>query len=240
MVQGYILALIEISIFCYISRCMKCAKQYQNISNLIYYWCMFTVLTGFWELFFIMNYQNVTLLSQDLLKNNTHVWTNSYTLDNLIPNKFSYLFYSEYGAYADKEYMIICDDWSRVIEGTHCILCGLFCLIGFIYKFLDNEIECYISLGIAMGSQLMNSILYLIVYFHQMNDSNNINYCSKNFKCGNYLSKRLFMYVNVFWFIMPFLIIIKLNNIYLERKHLNKKTVNEKIINIENKNETIM
>lgn len=240
MVKGYILALIEISIFFYVSRCVKCAEQFQNISNLIYYWCMFTVLTGFWELFFIMNYKNVTLMSQDLLKNNTHVWTNDYKLDNLIPNRFSYLFYSEYGAYADKEYMIICDDWSRVIEGTHCILCGLFCLIGFVYKYFENEIEFYISLGIAMGSQLMNSILYLVVYFHQMADSNNINYCSNKFKCGTYLSKRLFMYVNVFWFIMPFLIIIKLNNIFLEEKKLNHKTSSEKEKLISKYNETIM
>lgn len=240
MVKGYILALIEISIFFYVSICIKCAEQYRNISNLIYYWCMFTVLTGFWELFFIMNYQSVTLMSQDLLKNNTHVWTNDYKLDNLIPNRFSYLFYSEYGAYADKEYMIIYDDWSRVIEGTHCILCGLFCLIGFVYKYFENEIEFYISIGIAMGSQLMNSILYLVVYFHQMNDSNNINFCSNKFKCGEYLSKRLFMYVNVFWFIMPFLIIIKLNNLFFEKKKLNHKTSSEKEKLILKYNETNM
>tara|TARA_B100000123_G_scaffold217091_1_gene165568 strand:+ start:144 stop:866 length:723 start_codon:yes stop_codon:yes gene_type:complete len=230
--KGYILALFEIFIFFYISKCIKLNSKYQNISSLIYYWCMFTVLTGLWELFFITNYRNITLMSENLLKNNTHVWTNEYSLENLIPNKFSYLFYSEYGAYADREYMDKNQVWSRVIEGSHCLICGLFCLIGFIYQYFNNNVEFYISIGIAMGSQLMNSILYLFSYFYQMKDSNSVNYCSLNFECGNYLSKRLFMYVNVFWFIMPFLILIKLGNIYVVEKNLKYKNKSEiKLLN---------
>ena len=56
----------------------------------------------------------------------------------------------------------------------------------------------------------MNSILYLMNYFIECNNPNNINYNSKSFPTGILLSKRLFMYVNVFWFVMPSYAIIHL------------------------------
>ena len=62
-------------------------------------------------------------------------------------------------AYADREYMTDTDKWSRIIEGTHSSLCGLFSLMT-IYFFHNKLVnKYYICLGISMGSQLMNSIL---------------------------------------------------------------------------------
>ena len=33
--------------------------------------------------------------------------------------KLARIFYAEYGAWADREYMVSSDDWSRTIEGSH-------------------------------------------------------------------------------------------------------------------------
>ena len=96
-----------------------------QINGLVYYWVMFTVLTGIWETFFVINNHNVENLAGNLLVNQTHVWTQNYSSINLNPSNFSQLFYAEYGAYADREYMNSRDDWSRVIESSHSILCEL-------------------------------------------------------------------------------------------------------------------
>ena len=49
----------------------------------------------------------------------------------------------------------------------------------------------------------MNSILYMVEYFIQCTDPNNINYNDDEFPMGTLLSKRPFMWVNIFWTIMP-------------------------------------
>ena len=85
-----------------------------------------TILTGLWEFCFISNYKYVNLLSNEFLETKTHVWSSEYNLSYILPWKLSYIFYAEYGAYADREYMISKDDWSRVIEGTHAIFCAFF------------------------------------------------------------------------------------------------------------------
>ena len=54
-----------------------------------------------------------------------------------------------------------------------------------------------------MGSQLMNSILYMVEYFIQCTDPNSVNYNDEEFPMGHVLSKRPFMWVNIFWTIMP-------------------------------------
>jgi hypothetical protein len=205
---GYELALIEVSIFFFISYTLKnLLHNLRKINCLTYYWSMFTILTGFWELSFIKNYNQVYNVSTQLIHNKEHVWENKYSLDVLRPDKFSIIFYSEYAAWADREYMLKNDDWSRVIEGSHCLMCGLACLMAFLFIIRNNLLEYYFITGIAMGSQLMNSVLYLVNYFHQTRDTTNINYITEKFPCGNLLQHRLFMYVNVLWFLMPSIII---------------------------------
>ena len=54
-----------------------------------------------------------------------------------------------------------------------------------------------------MGSQFMNSVLYMANYFIQIKDPNNINYNTPEFPCGPFLLKRPFMWVNLLWSIMP-------------------------------------
>ena len=216
--EGYGLALLEIFLFFLISSGIKNHQQLQLIKAPVYYWLMFTVLTGFWELFFVKNYNQVIDKAQHLLTGKEHVWTNKYNITYVSPNKFSQIFYAEYAAYADRDYMEPKDDWSRVIESSHCLLCGLLCLVGFGNIMKGNVAEYYVSTSIAMGSQLMNSILYMVNYFHQTKDSNNVNYITNDFPCGKYLQHRLFMYVNVLWTIMPLYII--LHFLHLFRKDI--------------------
>ena len=62
---------------------------------------------------------------------------------------------------------------------------------------------------LAMGTQLMNSIIYMGDYFLQVNDPDNLNYNNDNFPVGFALTKRGFMYVNVFWTLMPSYVLYK-------------------------------
>ena len=45
-------------------------------------------------------------------------------------------------------------------------------------------------------------------YFYQMRDPNSVNYQSSDFPAGFALWERAFMYVNVFWTVMPLYVII--------------------------------
>ena len=61
-----------------------------------------------------------------------------------------------------------------------------------------------------MGTQLMNSLLYMGNYFIQCNSPSSVNFDKSDFPSGKFLEKRPFMYVNLFWTIMPSLVIIDL------------------------------
>ena len=77
-----------------------------------------------------------------------------------------------------------------------------------------------IMMSAGMGCQLMNSILYMVNYFNEMNRPDNCNYNNETFPSGIALLKRPFMYVNIFWLIMPIWVI--LSSIYLDKKIKNK------------------
>ena len=80
-----------------------------------------------------------------------------------------------------------------------------------------------------MGSQLMNSLLYMINYFHQVKDYNNVNYNNSTFPAGNYLELRPFMYINILWTIMPIITIVTLINKHQNLNNLNRYIFNRKI-----------
>tara|TARA_X000000368_G_scaffold371259_1_gene320927 strand:+ start:356 stop:991 length:636 start_codon:yes stop_codon:yes gene_type:complete len=206
---GILLALIEVSLFTIpIMICRQYNIHFKSLGIIDYFWICFTVLTALWELNFIINYQHVYFESMSLLKNKTHVWTNDYNLSYLFPWNFSKIFYAEYAAYADKYYMARKGIWSRIIESTHALFCGLFAFLYLIN--LSKKTSSYkIALGVAMGSQLMNSLLYMGEYFIQTTDQSSLNFNTDAFPTGFALIKRPFMYVNIFWTIMPLYIIIK-------------------------------
>ena len=197
-------AIIEIALFFF---GFTMIKEYFNpidkMNPIIAYWLGFTILTGFWELIYITNRKKVNNMSQELIDNKEYAWTNKYSISMILPWNLSKIFYAEYGAWADREYMTSKDNWSSVIEGSHCFLCGLLSLNSFYSIVINKMPNFYMAFGAAMGSQLMNSILYMAEYFIQVKTPSNINYNTDNFPCGNALLKRPFMYVNIFWTLMP-------------------------------------
>jgi len=203
-VNGIILGTIEMSLFGLISYgCKDFSPNLQNMDNVMYYWFCLTILTGIWEISFIMNYEDCVNNSLDLIMKKEHVWCNKYTLDNLLPWKLSKIFYSEYGAWADREYMTPVNYWSRLIEGSHAFLCGLVALHCMLDITEGEEKTFLILAALSMGTQLMNSILYMGEYFIQTRDQRSVNYNSAIFPIGILLTNRGFMYVNILWTIMP-------------------------------------
>ena len=184
-------------------------SSFRNINPVIYYWLIITVITGFlWEPAFVYQYRQVQTYADLLIINNTSVWFDKYTLDYLIPHKFSMIFYSTYGAWADREYMDIGNYWSRIIESTHALFCGLFAALCLVFYLWGDRSHYNLLLGVSMGSQLMNSILYMGEYFIQTADINSPNYDTAFFPTGRFLSARPFMWINIFWTIMPLYAII--------------------------------
>jgi hypothetical protein len=219
MINGIGIGAIEIILFFFISCSVRhVIKRLQNINIISYIWLSLTVLTGIWEASYIINNKNINNYSQYLITYNEHVWTNKYSITYILPNKLANIFYAEYGAFADREYMIETDDWSRIIEGTHAIFCGIFAATALFLKGKTYPTKYNLTVGISMGSQLMNSILYMGQYFIEISQQYSVNYNNTSFPVGDYLSKRPFMYVNIFWTIMP---------IYVLYDHY--KTVSKKV-----------
>ena len=237
--SGISLAVIEVFFVFLLSYLVKISNfNLHQIHSVPYYWLTFTIMTGLWEVFFITNYKETTQHALNLLNNKTHIWTSPYDSSYLLPSKFSILFYSEYAAYGDRMYMTKNDDWSRVIEGSHLLMCGIFALLGLYFKSrvdnnktinksnnfntpndkedvkdVEGEKDIYyisryfLTIGISMAAQYMNSVLYMVNYFHQTRDSNNPNYNTQDFPTGKVLYKRPFMYVNILWFTMPVIVL---------------------------------
>lgn len=223
MFNGIEIGAIELIIyFIFCNFLTKIQFPLRQINAISYYWIMVTILTGLWEAGFIFNNYDTCELSQKYLNNSEHVWFNTYDITYVVPWKLSKIFYAEYGAYADREYMTLKDDWSRIIESTHAFFCGLFSLLAVYNKIKNNERNYLILINVAMGSQLMNSLLYMAKYFNTLTEVNSVNYVTDKFPAGVALTKRPFMYVNIFWTLMPaYVILVEL------KKKTNNYNINE-------------
>lgn len=196
-------------------------KKLYEINTITYYWMMITIITFVWEFSYIVNYNEISKYAKYLKDSETHVWKNKYNLSYILPWEMASIFYAEYSAYADREYGSFTDDWSKTVESSHAIFCGLFCLFAIILKILNKKQHYLIVISIAMGSQLMNSILYLVEYLIQMNDIRSVNYYNTtDFPAGKMLSKRPFMWINIFWIILPFYTMIYMLNCSNNQKKL--------------------
>jgi len=207
--KGYFIGIIEILLFFIGSIAVRQSfYNLKTINKIPYFWFTFTILTGLWELSFLYNYNEVSSMANSLIIDDLHVWTNNYDISYVWPSKFSHIFYSEYAAWADREYMSHIDDWSRIIESTHCTQCALFAFIAVGFKIIGNHNNYLIALSVSMGTQFMNSFLYMTTYFIQENEPDNVNYNSTDFPSNKLLTDRPFMWVNIFWLMMPFYIIL--------------------------------
>ena len=209
-ITGVTAAIIELIIYFYISHHLRNNYNYTGIDTLSYYWITFTILTGLWETTYLLRRNSVIDTSKQLIKNREHVWTNKYPISVIIPKNFSKIFYSEYGAWADREYMTNTNKWSAFVEGSHCLFCAGLSLVSLIYYYYGNNLNFYIALSTAMGNQFMNSVLYLAEYTIQVRDPNSLNFNTDKFPTGVMLLKRPFMWINILWIVMPVYIVLKL------------------------------
>ncbi len=204
MVAGAIIGMVELLFFFFAAAAARSnSRGLRGIDVVSYYWFAMTVLTFLWEASFIWEYGAVAESSVGLLRDRAHVWTSSYDLSYVLPWKLARIFYAEYAAYADREYMALQGDWSRVVEGTHALFCGFFSLAALFYSVRRDRRRALVVAAVAMSGQLMNSLLYMSNYAEQMRDPDSPNYIRPAFPAGRWLSGRPFMYVNLFWTAMP-------------------------------------
>ena len=203
MIPGWGIGALEIFLYLFVSFMLKQLPSFRQMNNITYYWLCMTILTGIWEASYLTNYDSIEEIALQLRENKTHVWTNEYSLDYVFPWKLSKIFYAEYGAWADREYMSLRDDWSHTIEGTHAIFCATFAFFGMLARLCQHELKSLLVISMAMAFQLMNSVLYMVEYGIQCTLTNNVNYDNASFPLGKAMIQRPFMYVNVFWLLMP-------------------------------------
>lgn len=88
-------------------------------------------------------------------------------------------------------------------------MCGWFSFLALVARVWEWK-NYQLLVCMAMSSQFMNSILYLAQYLIECKTPSSVNYDTLEFPCGFYFYKRPFMYINVLWFIMPSIILIKM------------------------------
>ena len=205
MIKGYVGALLEVLLFGVVT---YSTSSWFAMPALQYYWYCFTVLTAFWEFIYVTEYGAIVNYAKGLLQRHEHVWTMTFPLAMVLPQNMARLFYAEYGAYADREYMTKVeyrhlDYWSRLVESSHALLCGWFAGVALLLSYLGYYDHSTQVAMFGMGCQLMNSILYMGQYFLQCNIPGGVNNNTVEFPLGRWMSKRPFMWVNIFWSLMP-------------------------------------
>ena len=212
-IKGYVGAAIEMILFASVAYLLRVGPL-KGLAGVHYYWFCFTILTAYWEIVFVHWYNYVALYAHALKEANQSVWTTYYPITMIAPNHLSCIFYADYGAWGDREYMNISihgrtDYWSRLIESTHMIFCGFVCLASLLatyrgYGFAGTVLGCA-----AMGAQCMNSVMYLAEYLLQCNDPKSVNANNATWPTGSWMLGRPFMWVNFFWTVMPIFIIYR-------------------------------
>jgi len=206
-VTGITIGVIELILFYFLAKFLRNENNDLNkINEFSYYWMMMTCLTAIWEIAFIINYKKIIKISDRFMRNKTTVWSSKFNLKYIIPWNLSKIFYADYGANADKEYISTVDIWSRTIEGSHFLFCGFFSLLALVFSGDKNLYNFFTAIG--MSSQLMNSVLYMTEYYIQTQNVNSINYDSPKFPCGFMMMKRPFMYVNILWTLFPSIVLL--------------------------------
>lgn len=204
--KGYIGAVLELLLFLAGATYVRAqVPVFEDVPYLMYFWYCFTVLTGFWEFNYVTGYQSVVQMADKLVETKTHVWSSDYPVTMLLPNRLGQLFYAEYGAYADREYKSRRggDFWARLIESSHALCCGAFCLLALVFYLHDSPERACLAGAMGMSAQFMNSLLYMGQYHLQTEDQDSPNYASPAFPLGPWLKQRPFMWINAFWMLFP-------------------------------------
>lgn len=208
--KGYAIALLEVSLFAvWASVARICLPNLQLLDPIMYFWFCFTVLTGYWEFTYVTNYDFIARFAQGLAHSGQSVWSMDFPWTNIHPNLFAKMFYAEYAAHADREYKSERrgDYWSRLVESSHALCCAAYCLAALLMITLSGKVAVNQVYNIAMygmGMQFMNSLLYMGQYYLQCRNKSSPNFNSASFPLGgNWMPKRWFMWVNLFWLVFP-------------------------------------
>ena len=206
--KGYMIAASEILLFFLTAYSVREYADLKKFDPVTYYWFCFTVLTGIWEYFYVTNFDKVVSFAKVLVERKETVWTMDFPGYYVLPNFMSKIFYAEYGANADREYMhkVKGDYWSRLVESSHAVCCALVCLTALLLTTVNPQ-KAVVCGAVAMGMQFMNSLLYMGEYFEQCQSIISVNYNSRFFPLGKWMSKRWFMWVNLPWLMFPSIII---------------------------------
>jgi hypothetical protein len=202
-IQG---AVIELALFFVIATAVRNIFNVQ-LGIITYYWLAFTVLTGIWEISYVFNKNKICKIAHDLIINDEHVWGKTYNVRMILPSNTAIIFYAEYAAHSDRLYANSINPWiywSLMIESSHGIFCGLSALLMFIASYFNfNNMIVHQFLIQSMAFQMMNSMLYMGQYYIQTQDPRSENYVTDNFP----VNERKFMLINLFWTVMPALIL---------------------------------
>lgn len=204
--------MMELALFAFLATYIKVfIISLHDMDGVMYYWFCFNILTALWEYVYVIYYEQIASYADNLVEQNKSVWTEPFPLIFVSPNLLSIIFYAEYGAHADREYMSERkgDYWSRLIESSHAFCCGAFSLASLALYVYGDQTKSYYAGMAGMGCQFMNSVLYMGQYILQCRNPWSPNFNSVDFPLGKWMSKRLFMWINIFWTIMPSIIILR-------------------------------
>ena len=66
MIPGWGIGAIEIFLYLFISFILKQLPMFRDMNKISYYWLCMTILTGFWELSYITNYDEIAFLFESV------------------------------------------------------------------------------------------------------------------------------------------------------------------------------
>ena len=212
---GWTIGTLELVFFLFFSGGVRYIfSGYRKIDAITYYWLCLTILSGIWEVGYILNYSEIVSTATELIENDEHVWLKQYNFSYTLPWNMAKIFYAEYGAWADREFISNSDEYTHQVEGTFMIFCAISSAFGLMTDFERRSVISVVAVGFAMLIQLISTIIYIVDYVVQLRDYYNVNFYSGDFPVGTMFSKRPFLYANVLWLLMPaYIIFFQLFNV---------------------------
>ncbi len=205
---GFELCIIELIIAMVIFNNIYSIINFIDLPKFVFYWIAFSILVCIYEIAYLYNFKNITRNAKALIKTKNSIWFEKYDISKLLPWKFAKLFYTDYIANSDREYINNNTKYGKIIESTHLFICGGLYLLALIMNIYGNINKFKTLLFMSFGAQIMNIIMYTLFLYFQIHNKFSSNYASKRFPIGRYYEKRPFTYINIIYIIMIISIII--------------------------------
>jgi hypothetical protein len=135
------------------------------IEPISFTWLAWQILTFVWEaVFATFGFPTTSAYAQYLIEAKKHVWSERYGLAVILPWNTAMVYFSEYGAWADRKYgspnELINLNSRFNFELTHGIVAGGFSLLSLIFEALYMPALAGVMIPIAMSGQVMNNVIY--------------------------------------------------------------------------------